>query len=86
MGRAEILNPMQLLWINLITDIFPGLALALILVFDLLTVKYGVRPTELIPARRDHLDAFDLVRACPLIPVIVVSNEPESSASEEMLV
>ncbi|GAB4261258.1 MAG: HAD-IC family P-type ATPase [Methylomicrobium sp.] len=28
-GSAEILNPMQLLWINLITDIFPGLALAL---------------------------------------------------------
>jgi len=28
-GGAEILNPMQLLWINLITDIFPGLALAL---------------------------------------------------------
>jgi len=26
-----------------------------------------------------------IVRACPLIPVIVVSNEPESSASEEML-
>lgn len=29
LGGAEILNPMQLLWINLITDIFPGLALAL---------------------------------------------------------
>lgn len=29
MGGTEILNPMQLLWINLITDIFPGLALAL---------------------------------------------------------
>jgi Ca2+-transporting ATPase len=28
-GGAEILNPMQLLWINLITDIFPALALAL---------------------------------------------------------
>ncbi|MBS3964601.1 MAG: cation-transporting P-type ATPase [Methylomonas sp.] len=28
-GGPEILNPMQLLWINLITDIFPGLALAL---------------------------------------------------------
>jgi Ca2+-transporting ATPase len=28
-GKAEILNPMQLLWINLISDIFPALALAM---------------------------------------------------------
>lgn len=27
-GRGEIMNPMQLLWINLISDIFPGLALS----------------------------------------------------------
>ncbi len=29
LGWGEVMNPMQLLWINLVTDIFPGLALAM---------------------------------------------------------
>ncbi len=28
-GWGEVMNPMQLLWINLVTDIFPGLALSM---------------------------------------------------------
>ncbi|MCP3985621.1 MAG: nitroreductase [bacterium] len=37
--------------------------LAANLVFDLVTVKLGLRPAERTPARLDHLDAFDLMRA-----------------------
>ena len=33
-----------------------------ILLFDLVTVKMNLRPTEGIPSRRDHLDVFDVMR------------------------
>ncbi|WP_028479815.1 nitroreductase family protein [Nocardia sp. CNY236] len=32
-------------------------------VFDVITVKYGVRPSEALPQRNDDLDIFDLIRA-----------------------
>jgi nitroreductase len=40
-----------------------GLALLVIEVFDVITVKLRVRPPEPRPARLDGLDAFDLLRA-----------------------
>ncbi len=47
--------------------VWPPLALGGLLwavtVFDLLTVKAGLRPPEPIPRPRDDLDAFDLMRA-----------------------
>ena len=39
-----------------------GSVLLVVLVFDLVTVKLGLRPTEARPPRRDHMDAFDLMR------------------------
>jgi len=40
-----------------------GSALLLVLLFDLCTVKFGLRPSESLPKRKDDLDAFDLMRA-----------------------
>ena len=40
-----------------------GFVLLTITIFDVLTVKFGLRPSERIPARRDGMDAFDLMRA-----------------------
>lgn len=37
--------------------------LALKLVFDIVTVRFGLRPAEAVPKALDHLDAFDLMRA-----------------------
>ncbi|WP_245814007.1 nitroreductase family protein [Rhodococcus marinonascens] len=40
-----------------------GLLLLAAAIFDVITVKWGVRPTEPLPQRRDDLDTFDLIRA-----------------------
>jgi Putative TM nitroreductase len=40
-----------------------GGALAAIDVFDIVTLKFGIRPAEPRPPRRDDLDAFDLMRS-----------------------
>lgn len=37
--------------------------LFMVFIFDVCTLKLGFRPTEPLPARRDELDAFDLMRA-----------------------
>ncbi len=51
--------PVLLFW----TPLVLALLLVANLVFDLVTVKLGVRPAEPVPARLAHLDAFDLMRA-----------------------
>jgi Ca2+-transporting ATPase len=52
-GVATPLNPMQLLWINLITDIFPGLALALEPPEEDVLAQPPRRPEEPIIRNRD---------------------------------
>jgi len=54
LGGTEILNPMQLLWINLITDIFPGLALALEPPEGDVLKRPPRNPNEAIVSRRDY--------------------------------
>lgn len=51
--------PIVLFWVPLGI----GLLLLLNLAFDLVTVKFGLRPAEARPRRRDDLDVFDLMRA-----------------------
>jgi len=39
-----------------------GSLLALVFVFDVVTLKFGLRPPEPLPRRREDLDVFDLMR------------------------
>ncbi len=51
--------PMLLFWLPLAIAAFLGIAL----VGTILIVKYGLHPTERIPASKTDLDAFDLMRS-----------------------
>jgi nitroreductase len=53
------------LWPAFLVAVPIGLAaiLAVKLVFDIVTVRFGIRPVEAVPRALDHLDAFDLMRA-----------------------
>lgn len=42
---------------------FVGMLFLFVLLFDLVTVKFRLRPTEHLPKRNDDLDIFDLMRA-----------------------
>jgi Ca2+-transporting ATPase len=53
LGLGQPLNPMQLLWINLITDIFPGLALAMEAPEADVMQRPPRDPQEPVIARRD---------------------------------
>jgi Ca2+-transporting ATPase len=53
MGAGEAMNPMQLLWINLVTDIFPGLALAMEPPEDDIMEREPRDPAEQMIAGRD---------------------------------
>ena len=51
--------PMLLFWLPLAIAAFLGIAL----VGTIVIVKYGLHPTERIPASKTDLDAFDLMRS-----------------------
>jgi Ca2+-transporting ATPase len=53
MGAGEAMNPMQLLWINLVTDIFPGLALAMEPPEDDIMLREPRDPEEQMIAGKD---------------------------------
>lgn len=40
-----------------------GLLLLTVAIFDVITVKWGLRPREPLPHRRDDVDTFDLIRS-----------------------
>ncbi|RVW03347.1 nitroreductase [Rhodococcus spongiicola] len=40
-----------------------GLLLLATAIFDVITLKWGLRPTESMPERKDDLDTFDLIRS-----------------------
>ncbi|AOW93252.1 nitroreductase [Rhodococcus sp. WMMA185] len=48
-----------LFWVPLMI----GLLLLAAAIFDVITLKWGVRPTEPLPQRADDLDTFDLIRS-----------------------
>ena len=51
--------PLLLFWLPLAI----GLLLLTAAAFDVITVKWGLRPRERLPHRQDHLDTFDLIRS-----------------------
>ena len=53
LGNGQTLNPMQLLWINLVTDIFPGLALSMEKAEPDIMQRPPRDPTEEIIRRKD---------------------------------
>lgn len=64
LGAGDVLNPIQLLWINLLTDILPGLGLALELPEQDVLKQPPRSPTEGIIRRAD---AFRLMRESLLL-------------------
>lgn len=64
LGFGEALNPMQLLWINLVTDVFPALALAMEPPEHNVLSKPPRDPADPIIGRRD---AYRLLRESGLI-------------------
>jgi len=52
-GWGEVMNPMQLLWINLVTDIFPGLALSMEPAEPDILTRAPRDPEEAIIGRQD---------------------------------
>jgi nitroreductase len=59
LGKLIGIWPVPLFW--LLFSI--GALLLAVTVFDVITVKLGLRPSEPVPRRRDDLDAFDLMRS-----------------------